>query len=91
MSALVSKSGFIPYVSVYSKGFNFDSIDNVSFQGQNLNKCYSSTAFLTNSGMTHTYPKSGKAPPLLDSKNHRNQRNLSRFPVKLWNTQMTRY
>ena len=41
--------------------------------------------------MTHTYPKLGKAPPLQDSKNHKNQRNHSRFPVELWNTQMTRY
>ena len=41
--------------------------------------------------MTHTYPKLGKAPPSLDSKNHRNQRNHSRFPVELWDTQMTRY
>ena len=27
----------------------------------------------------------------LDSKNHRNQRNHIRFPVELWDTQMTRY
>ena len=29
--------------------------------------------------------------PSLDSKNHRNQRNHSKFPVELWDTQMTRY
>ena len=36
VSALVPKSGFIPYVGVYSKGFNFDSIDHVSFSRTKL-------------------------------------------------------